>query len=184
MSIKARLSQQSSLTRSMSGAGAILPPPTLPPPGLPPPKMAWKAGYLVKRGHQIKNWKKRWFTVGGGRIKYYADKNAGLKGEVDLVNTTLSYERREDKEVNGKRAVVFKIIVGDGTANRSTLMVAFASQEEASEWGNVMQAVHMDPNGQIWLTRSAKEGDCAGIQACLECGVAAATRTRPNSSTR
>ena len=35
-----------------------------------------------------------------------------------------------------------------------------------------MQAVHMDPNGQIWLTRSAKEGDCAGIQACLECGVA------------
>jgi hypothetical protein len=134
--------------------------------------MAWKAGHLVKRGHFAKTWKKRFFTVGGGKIKYYTDKNGALKGEVDLINTSLTYERREDKEVLGKRAFVFKILVGDGTSNRTSLMVAFSSEEEATSWGDIMRAVHMDSSGEIWLTTAAKTGDVEGIQTCLDAGVA------------
>jgi hypothetical protein len=32
---------------------------------------AIKGGWLTKRGHKIKNWKRRWFVLRGNTLNYY-----------------------------------------------------------------------------------------------------------------
>lgn len=40
-------------------------------------------GYLTKQGHRVKNWKRRWFSLEGGVLRYYDSKgDAKVKGEV------------------------------------------------------------------------------------------------------
>ncbi|RYG96162.1 hypothetical protein EON65_54830, partial [archaeon] len=42
-------------------------------------------GYVVKRGHIIPNWRKRWLVVGNGEIAYYSDHTkSDLKKKIEL----------------------------------------------------------------------------------------------------
>ena len=34
-------------------------------------RFAMKGGWLTKRGHKVKNWKRRWFSLRGNSIHYY-----------------------------------------------------------------------------------------------------------------
>jgi len=33
--------------------------------------IAVKGGWLTKRGHKVKNWKRRWFVLRGNTLTYY-----------------------------------------------------------------------------------------------------------------
>ena len=36
-----------------------------------------KEGYLVKQGHVVKNWKRRWFVLTAGSIDYFETQGGG-----------------------------------------------------------------------------------------------------------
>jgi hypothetical protein len=60
-----------------------------------------KVGWLSKQGHVVKNWKKRWFVLQEGVLRYYthplqeAPFGRGLKGEMTLENYVV--RRRGDR---------------------------------------------------------------------------------------
>jgi len=40
-------------------------------------------GYLRKQGHRVKNWKRRWFSLGADALlTYYEEKGGKMKGQV------------------------------------------------------------------------------------------------------
>lgn len=49
-----------------------------------------KEGYLMKEGHQVKNWKKRYFVLTEGKLTYYVEYKEGKyineKGKLDLID--------------------------------------------------------------------------------------------------
>lgn len=48
-------------------------------------------GFLTKKGHKRRNWKKRWFVLRDGEISYYAKKGAAdPKGTISLVGSGVS----------------------------------------------------------------------------------------------
>ncbi|KAH9379563.1 hypothetical protein HPB48_016416 [Haemaphysalis longicornis] len=57
------------------------------PPALPPEERAEKSGYLTKLGGKLKTWKRRWFVLANGTLRYYkAQSDVGRKprGQISL----------------------------------------------------------------------------------------------------
>jgi PH domain len=49
-----------------------------------------KEGWLVKKGHMMKNWRNRWFILKERQLYYFKSKeSAEAKGRVDLQGTTI-----------------------------------------------------------------------------------------------
>eukprot|EP00727_Mastigamoeba_balamuthi_P012821 m51a1_g8161 putative p21-activated protein kinase (363) ;mRNA; f:67447-69230 len=72
---------------------------------LPGESPAWsdpeKEGWLNKRGHIVKNWKKRWFRLKNGSLYYFKEKQDGApKGEIRLKGYTV--EAASGPETTGK----------------------------------------------------------------------------------
>jgi PH domain len=63
----------------------------------PPPEQLLVRGWLKKRGHMLRTWKKRYFVLSASRIRYYARDQPvapygiGLKGDVSLRGACLLY---------------------------------------------------------------------------------------------
>ena len=51
-----------------------------------------KEGYLVKQGHVVKNWKRRWFVLTAGSIDYFETQGGVQKGRILLDNVTISLD--------------------------------------------------------------------------------------------
>ena len=51
-----------------------------------------KEGYLVKQGHIVKNWKRRWFVLTAGSIDYFETQGGVQKGRILLDNVTISLD--------------------------------------------------------------------------------------------
>ena len=57
-----------------------------------------KEGYLSKRGHLVKNWKKRWFRLKNDTLYYFKDKtDAAPVGEVPLKRSEVECTAKMNK---------------------------------------------------------------------------------------
>lgn len=93
----------------------------------------YRRGWAEKRGHMVKNWKKRWFVVDKTEIRYYVkEKEAepfgdGLKGQVSIVFATIESVVEKDDKGNTIDVVVVRNSDKD-------LFLTFAEAEEADAW--------------------------------------------------
>ena len=94
-----------------------------------------KSGWMVKQGHKIKNWRRRWFVLRGFQLKYYkaeqgADSNKKVQGLIDV------------RDFNVQRATIAKSklalrLVSRQSANQDYLLYA-ESVTEYEQWFKVL----------------------------------------------
>lgn len=116
-------------------------------------------GFLVKRGHVIKNWKLRYFKLENGKLSYYeggdrsySEAGRTLKGTVDLTNALC-----------GGRSVTdpLKIYIVD-TVTEKDLYIRTNSAEEAALWeSHILQHIHFARS----QSAKKKHGGAAGSSA-------------------
>jgi len=58
-----------------------------------------KEGFMNKRGHFVKNWKKRYFILKNGLLSYFTDKNGALKGVIRIQEGCFVEETKELPEM-------------------------------------------------------------------------------------
>ncbi|ELP89444.1 hypothetical protein EIN_390690 [Entamoeba invadens IP1] len=89
-----------------------------------------KSGIMVKEGHKVKSWKKRWFVFRkSGALDYYADKKeSDQKGTVDI-NKLTSLKKTEDK-----KRVMLELLL-----DNKIFRLAFDSDATRDEWNAVFQ---------------------------------------------
>lgn len=56
-----------------------------------------KEGYLNKRGHVVRNWKKRWFRLKNDMLYYFKDPDAQPVGEVPLKRSEVAPTNKVNK---------------------------------------------------------------------------------------
>ena len=56
-----------------------------------------KEGYLNKRGHVVRNWKKRWFRLKNDMLYYFKDPDAQPVGEVPLKRSDVAPTSKVNK---------------------------------------------------------------------------------------
>lgn len=85
-----------------------------------------KEGYLTKRGHFVKNWKRRWYRMADGLIMYFrSHKDTMPAGCVPLRNATI-----QPAPAKLKKKFCFEVCAPDGSQH-----YAFASSEtEMQSW--------------------------------------------------
>ena len=87
---------------------------------------ALKAGFLVKQGHVVKNWKKRWFVLRENKLEYYVDpRDKSSRGMIPLDDVTLSLTTDQAGKPN-----CFGIFHPD----RKTYLIYADSDREMMEW--------------------------------------------------
>eukprot|EP00602_Paraphysomonas_sp_CaronLab_P001801 CAMPEP_0185037950 /NCGR_PEP_ID=MMETSP1103-20130426/33014_1 /TAXON_ID=36769 /ORGANISM="Paraphysomonas bandaiensis, Strain Caron Lab Isolate" /LENGTH=294 /DNA_ID=CAMNT_0027576175 /DNA_START=164 /DNA_END=1045 /DNA_ORIENTATION=+ len=90
-----------------------------------------KADWLMKRGHMVRNWRKRYFVLDDGEIKYFekrddkTGKGINVKGQVHLLGATC------ELKLNVEDSAVIEII---GRQGEKDLLLKFNSRKEAYEW--------------------------------------------------
>ena len=94
-----------------------------------------KGGWMYKRGHKVKNWKRRWFVLRANGLFYYKNpRSLKCAGEI-LLHQVESVRKIEDTEM----PFCFEIIV-----NRIPYIASAATPQICSDWFNAIQyAVHL-----------------------------------------
>jgi ankyrin repeat protein len=90
-----------------------------------------KEGYLVKEGHIRKSWKKRWFVLRKGSLRYFASIEK-LKNETGVINL----ENAELENAPEKKNFCFAIT--DISKNKKYYIQAMSEQDK-NEWYNALQ---------------------------------------------
>lgn len=105
------------------------------------------SGWLIKRGHLLKNWKKRWFVLDGPLLKYYKvdtsqDENEPptadsavleLKGCITLLNGKCRAIAPEDA---GGKPFAFQIL----PSSKKVFVICSADEKSRSEWVDAIRA--------------------------------------------
>lgn len=97
-----------------------------------------REGWLTKRGHKVKNWKKRWFVLDSRSLAYFkAEKDAEPAGVVNLVD----YARVTVPTTIGdkKRAFSF-VLVPRPDSGASEYEMYAETQEDMQGWMDVLRA--------------------------------------------
>lgn len=106
-----------------------------------------KEGWMTKLGGTHKSWKKRWFTLVGTDLTYYADqKGKKEKGSINLKQATGIDEAPEAKKSNA-----FKIIV----PSVRTFIVYCGTEQEKKEWMDELRKVISGGSGSSGSKSSA-----------------------------
>lgn len=88
-------------------------------------------GYLVKRGHVMKNWKQRYFVLGNSELKYYTDEScAQLQGGYNLSNVSFL----NSTEMEGRKWVIVVEAEKMDSKKTESLAISAASAEERDNW--------------------------------------------------
>jgi len=111
-----------------------------------------KEGFLIKLGHNRKNWLRRFFRLNGHLLCYYEDHQCTDKlGEIHLLGAVL---RLHDEKEYGKR---FVFSITQYTGDKRQYFCEGASQEDFDAWKEVIMARHKCENKPIALKISLKE---------------------------
>eukprot|EP01138_Halocafeteria_seosinensis_P015046 gb/GECG01015358.1/.p1 GENE.gb/GECG01015358.1/~~gb/GECG01015358.1/.p1 ORF type:complete len:1503 (+),score=260.74 gb/GECG01015358.1/:1-4509(+) len=87
-------------------------------------------GWLTKRGHKRKNWKRRYVQVGSnGILSYHVSPETRQKGQVNLANASIE---TVPEETLGRKNV-FKV-KGLGTTNHDELILQADNEVERDQW--------------------------------------------------
>lgn len=87
-------------------------------------------GWGVKKGSNVKNWKRRWFVLlSDGNLRYFTDK--------------LSYEEQGSVLVEQNTNIFTAPSISEGypvqvVTKKRTLTIAFTTSEEANKWKDVL----------------------------------------------
>lgn len=109
------------------------PPQTTKPPSSLPPKP--HSGWLTKQGHLIRNWKRRYFTLDGGVLKYFVAENlSDLKGELPLKNMMVIQPEANRILLQVQPGAVFP----ENEPKPSDLLMESSSAADAAVWVRVL----------------------------------------------
>lgn len=98
----------------------------------------FKAGYLYKRGHVRRNWKKRFFVLGNGTLKYYKDEvslevSTGADGVHDQGNLKDSIELSAATVNTARTKGEWKVQLRT-RKNQKDLQLKTLDRREAEDW--------------------------------------------------
>eukprot|EP00048_Salpingoeca_helianthica_P002336 m.56559 g.56559 ORF g.56559 m.56559 type:complete len:211 (-) comp12041_c0_seq1:20-652(-) len=118
--------------------------------------LPFKGGWLFKKGAVRRNWKERYFVLGGGALRYYTnEKCKKLLGEIDLSTATSVY--KEYVTEGSEQRFMFSI----DTPSR-TYFLAATSIGDLDVWLRLLSrcnlTVHNEPSGK-YTRFYAAEGD-------------------------
>jgi len=120
---------------------------------LPSIKSLKKAGWLTKRGHLRRNWKKRFVVLYDGEIVYYDKANKGetngdgsAKGRLHLLGAVCDFKKNDSNKLPTIEIV--------GRQGEKDLLLQFPNMKEANEWFDMI-------NWTIfrWNLNSIESGD-------------------------
>mmetsp|Transcript_19373 Transcript_19373/g.23149 ORF Transcript_19373/g.23149 Transcript_19373/m.23149 type:complete len:394 (+) Transcript_19373:94-1275(+) len=130
-------------------------------------------GWLIKRGSNVKNLKKRYFTLSRGRIDYYHDLDKmkamymelGHKGSFPLVNAAVVYSLPTYQLINGLKVDNIKTSTKSSGGFLSKLVGG--NEEEATEFGFCVRS-----QGKVlMLYATSKESMEAWMKGITRCNV-------------
>ena len=87
-----------------------------------------KQGYLLKRGHVRKNWKKRWFVLMPGELKYYIS-----DGEEEAIGTCYLTRNSKVRLVHGQSSMNHRFMVTCGRTAKD-FEVSAESEQDRDNW--------------------------------------------------
>jgi len=104
-----------------------------------------KEGFLIKEGHNRKNWLRRFFVLTGHNLAYYSNHDCEDKlGEVHMIGTV--WRPIPESECSKK----FAFELEQTTGERRKYSLVASSQDDFNEWAAVLKARHRyDPKPMI-----------------------------------
>jgi hypothetical protein len=106
-----------------------------------------KAGFLFKKGHVRKNWKKRYFVLDGVWLSYYVKLGGQRKGAIDLSTDGVLIRGALQIRAADISRFQFEIV-----HNNSTLVIASEDQKQMNDWIEAL-------NIAVWTAQMGVEGD-------------------------
>ena len=96
--------------------------------GFPPVKTGW----IVKRGHVFRTWRKRYFVLEKGVVTYYADeKMKNQKGQVVIKGYNVGGHSKLHSE---------ELYLSAGESGGTDLLLSFQDKTEKEEWRDAFEA--------------------------------------------
>jgi hypothetical protein len=111
-----------------------------------------KTGWLLKQGHILRNWKKRFFVLNYGILTYYDDDNVAnnkgvsetSKGKINLKNAQVTIVVADDSATTttggGKLTdIEQRICIQENNNNNNKLIVQMKNKDEKKEWFDALK---------------------------------------------
>ena len=140
------------------------------------PEAVAHAGWLLKRGHLVRNWKRRWCVLEDGVLSYHASEadatKGAAKGALSLLGTEMRCARQPQEETE-ELPVVFRLTVGghcDKAPPKHLLMCA-PSLDEMEVWQEAFRASWVGPDGDTVAMRAARDGEEQELRMFLLMGL-------------
>lgn len=93
-------------------------------------------GYLHKQGHNVKNWKLRYFVLESDAVRYYIDETLHqLRGEWKLSKTSIA--RIKDSSIDD-RGNLIELMANRFSGEKDTLILSARSPDEQKNWLNAI----------------------------------------------
>jgi len=96
-----------------------------------------KVGFLMKQGHQVKNWKRRFFVLFQGKLTYFVDRSKKEKDAgVDEKGKLLLHDYVIIKGFTGKKNL--SILLSHKSSPEKDYLIEASSPEERAEWDSAL----------------------------------------------